>query len=237
MIEPIISHGADDLSTVGGFARTEAADDLARPRHALRARVLAALMLAFGVACLNVAVLLWLPTTTYAIVGAGALAAVGIVAGLVMSSGAWRATGSRRLVEGTRRVLAEELGPHEPGVTRSTQTAPITVCPAAAADRLHGIRAELREAVSMQRGVPADTMAAPAGGPRFEPRSRPLRRLMLLWRVLPAVPSSTALVSVLGVIAASSPRLRRLLAPMSLRRNFAGHPRHAERRPFLSFPS
>jgi hypothetical protein len=60
---------------------------------------------------------------------------------------------------------------------------------------------------------------------------------MWLWRVIPRVPSGTALASALGMLAVNSPGLRRLLAAMALLRNLGGHPRPAARRPRSSHPS
>jgi hypothetical protein len=233
MIERIVTLGADYASTLGALARTEAVEDFARLKRALRARIAAALVLALGVAWLNVAVLLWLLTTPYALAGAGAIAALGIVAGLAMSAGARRGTESLRLMEGTRRVLADEFSAHEPGVTRSAQAASIPIRPAEASARLHEIRAELRETVTLHHGAQGEPLE-PVSGPHFEPRSKTMRSLMWMWRVIPRVPSSTALVSALGVLAVSSPRLRRLVAVMALLRNLGGHPRQAGQRPFSS---
>ena len=132
MIERIVSLGADYASTLGALARTEALDDVAGLRRALRARIAAAL------------------------------------------------------------VLAGEVGA-----------------------RLHAIRKALRETVTLHRG-PQGEPVEPPSGLRFEPRSRTLRGLMWLWRVIPRVPSGTALASALGMLAVNSPGLRRLLAAMAL---------------------
>jgi hypothetical protein len=236
MIERIVSLGADYASTLGALARTEALDDVAGLRRALRARIAAALVLALGVAWLNLAVLLWLLTTSHALAGAGMIAALGIVIGLAMSASARRAAGSLRFMDGTRRVLAGEFGTLEPGVARGAQAAPIPMRPAEVGARLHAIREALRETVTLHRG-PQGEPVEPPSGLRFEPRSRTLRGLMWLWRVIPRVPSGTALASALGMLAVNSPGLRRLLAAMALLRNLGGHPRPAARRPRSSHPS
>jgi hypothetical protein len=176
MIERIVSLAAQYLSTVGALALTQAEQDLARWRRMLRARLAGAPVLATGLLWLNVAVLLWPMSTPYALAGAFAIAAAGIVAGLAMSARARRDAGSLTLLE-------------------------------------------------------------PVDGPRFEPASRTMRGLLWLWRAIPRVPAGTALFGALGVLAVSSPRLRRLAAVMALLRNLGGHPRQAGSGPVPAYPS
>ena len=218
-MERIAALGADYLATIGALARTEAEQDAARIGRALRARALGLAVLALGALWLNVAALLWLLTTPYAIEGALAIAAVGLVAGSVMSSSARRATRGLRLMQGTRRVLADELGghaaqdrhaSHDPAVgpavdPMSAATGPVPAAPLLpdeARERLGRIREALRETVALQRDAGGDPLDASVA-PRFEPRSRTMRTATWLWRAIPRVPAGTAVLSALGVVAVS----------------------------------
>lgn len=62
-------------------------------------------------------------------------------------------------------------------------------------------------------------------------------RRWVRWRVIPHVPASTALFSALGVLAVSSPRLRRLVVVRALLRNLGAHPRHGPHGPCMLPPS
>ena len=235
MMERIVSLGADYVSTVGALARTEARQDLSRIGTALRARAIGALVLAVGIVWLNVAVLLWLLSTPYALGGAIVIAVVALAAGGLMSSRAGRGMARLTVLESTRRVLADEFRSREPLGMAMRAVPPEPIQPAEAAARLQAIREALRETVTLHRGAPSEPSAAAA--PSFEPRSRTMRGLMWLWRVIPRVPASTALFSALGVLAVSSPRLRRLVAVMALLRNLGAHPRPGSRGPYTSPPS
>ncbi|RPH45459.1 MAG: hypothetical protein EHM87_06355 [Burkholderiales bacterium] len=225
MIERIVGLGSEYVGTLAALARTEAAEDAARLRTAATATLLAVLVCALGLAWLNIAVLLWLLTTPWAIPGAFAIAAVAGVAGIVMLAGARRALGTLHPMQATRRVLAAEIGGREPGAP-PLDSAPMNAEEAGL--RLRSLRAALRETVSLGRGASADPAAAVAP-PRFEPRSRTMRSAMWLWRTIPRVPAGTAITGALGVLAVSSPRLRRLLAMLALVRNLGGHARPAPR--------
>jgi hypothetical protein len=73
----ITALGADYVATIGALARTEGAKRLSA---GLRVRAVALPVLALGVVWLNVAVLLWLPTTPCAVAGTIANAALAGVA-------------------------------------------------------------------------------------------------------------------------------------------------------------
>ena len=223
MMERIAALGADYVATIGALARTEAAEDAARIAAALKARAAALAVLALGAVWLNVAVLLWLMTTPYAIAGAFAIAAVALVAGFTMSAGARRAAAGLRPMQATRRVLAAEFSGSDPAVVHPPAP-PMRADEASA--RLRDIRTELRETVALHRGPQGEPIDEPAVA-SFEPRSRTMRTVMWLWRVIPRVPAGTAVTSVLGLAALGSPKLRRLLAVVALLRNLGGHPRGA----------
>jgi hypothetical protein len=235
MIERIVSLGADYVSTVGALARTEARQDLSRLATALRARLIGLVVLAVGAAWLNVALLLWLLSTPHALPGALAIGLLGLAVGGWMSSRAGRMTGRLTMLESTRRVLADEFGHRGGADMPMPEGLPERMLPAEAGVRLQAIREEMRETLTLHRG--------PQGEPvdeyvqAFEPRSRTMRSLMWLWRVIPRVPAGTAMFSALGVLAVSSPRLRRLVAVMALLRNLGAHPRHGPHRPSMSPPS
>lgn len=235
MMERIAALGADYVATIGALARTEAAQDAARLRVALRATVTAAAVTGLGVAWLNVGVLLWLLTTPYAITGAFAIGAVVLLAGVAMASSARRGVESLRLLEGTRRVLAAELGAHDPA---AAQLPPLPMRPDEAGPRLRAIREALRETVTLRRD-PRDAPVDVADAPRFEPRSRTMRTALWLWRAAGRMPQGTAMAGTLGVLAVSSPRLRRLLAVLALLRNLGARtPAHVDaRRAAPSHPS
>lgn len=221
MMDRIAALGADYVATVGALARTEAAEDAARIAAAVRARLIAALVLALGAAWLNVGVLLWLTTTPYAVAGAFAIAAVALVAGAVMSAGARRTMAALRPMQATRRVLAAEWSGRDPA---AVPPPPSSMTPEAASARLHALRAELRETVTLHREPQDAPLDAPVPD-AFEPRSRTMRTLLWLWRAIPRVPAGTAVTGALGLAALGTPRLRRLLAVVALLRNLAGHPR------------
>jgi hypothetical protein len=221
MMERIVTLGADYASTVGALARTEAAQDAARLRVAARATAIAAAVLALGAIWLNVGVLLWLLTTPYPILGAFAIGVVALLVGLVLSASARRGVASLRLLEGTRRVLADELGGRDPPAPRAP--AP-PLHPAEASARLRAIREELRETVALHRGPQGEPVEEPVLAD-FEPRSRTMRTALWLWRAVGRVPQGTAMAGVLGMLALGSPKLRRLLAVLALLRNLGAHPR------------
>lgn len=235
MIERIVSLGADYVSTVGSLARTEARQDLARIGTALRARLIGALVLAVGAVWLNVAVLLWLLSTPYALHGAIAIAVVGLAAGGLMSSRAGRGMPRLTVLDSTRRVLADEFSRRGPDGMPLPAAQPAPMLPAEAGVRLQTLREALRETLTLSRARSGEPIAEQA--PAFEPRSRTMRGLMWMWRVIPRVPSSTALFSALGVLAVSSPRLRRLVAVMALLRNLGAHPRQGAHERHMSPPS
>ncbi|MFN7643466.1 MAG: hypothetical protein ACK5PW_10350 [Burkholderiales bacterium] len=176
---------------------------------------------ALGALWLNVAVLLWLMTTPWAIPGAFAIAAVALFAGIVMASCARRAVSALHPMAATRRVLAAEIGGRDPAALHPP-AAPMAAGEASA--RLRAIRVELRETVALDRGPDASATQAPVPA-RFEPRSPTMRTAMWVWRAIPRVPAGTAITGALGLAAVSSPRLRRLLAFVALLRNLGGHAR------------
>lgn len=221
MIERIAALGADYVGTLGALARTEATEDAARLAAAARATLFAALVSALGVLWLNVAVLLWLMTTPWAIPGTFAIAAVGLVAGIAMASGARRALSALHPMAATRRVLAAEIGGHDAADALSPP-APMGADEAGA--RLRAIRVALRETVALDRRPDEAVTETPVPA-RFEPRSRTMRSAMWLWRAIPRVPAGTAITGALGLVAVSSPRLRRVLALVALLRNLGGSPR------------
>jgi hypothetical protein len=221
MIERIAALGADYVGTLGAFALTEAAEDAARLRAAARATLFAVGVGALGAIWLNVAVLLWLMTTPWAIPGAFAIATVALFAGFVMAGGARRARSALHPMSATRRVLLAEIGGRDPAVSHPPP-APMGADEASA--RLRAIRIELRETVALDRGPDGAATDEPVPS-RFEPRSRTMRTVMWVWRAIPRVPAATAFTGALGLVAVSSPRLRRLLALVALLRNLGGHPR------------
>lgn len=222
MMDRIAALGAEYLATVGALARGEAAEDAVRIAAALRARVLGLAVLALGALWLNVAVLLWLLTTPYAVAGAFAIAAGALVAGLVMSAGARRAIAGLRPMQATRRVLAAEFSGRDPAAVHPPPPMPAGTASA----RLRAIRTELRETVALHRGPQGEPLDAPEPV-GFEPRSRTMRTLLWLWRAIPRVPAGTAVTGALGLVALRSPTLRRLLAILALVRNLGGPPRAA----------
>ncbi|MCX7229240.1 MAG: hypothetical protein NTW15_09535 [Burkholderiales bacterium] len=221
MIERIAALGADYVGTLGALALTEATEDAAKLRAAARAALFAMLVSALGALWLNIAVLLWLMTTPWAIPGAFAIATVALFAGIVMASGARRAVSALHPMAATRRVLAAEIGGRDPAALHPP-AAPMAADEASA--RLRAIRVELRETVTLDRGPDASATQAPVPA-RFEPRSRTMRTAMWVWRAIPRVPAGTAITGALGLVAVSSPRLRRLLAFVALLRNLGGHAR------------
>jgi hypothetical protein len=223
MIERIAALGADYLGTLGALARTDATADAAMLRAAARATLFAVLVSALGVLWLNVAVLLWLMTTPWAISGAFAIAAVILLAGLVMASGARRAVSALHPMAATRRVLAAEFGGRDPAALLAASV-PMGADQASA--RLRAIRVALHETVALDRGPDEAAPQAPVPA-RFEPRSRTMRTAMWVWRAIPRVPAGTAVTGALGLVAVSSPRLRRLLALVALLRNLGGHARQS----------
>jgi hypothetical protein len=221
MINRIAALGADYVGTLGALARTEATEDAARLGAAARVTLFAMLVSALGVLWLNVAVLLWLMTTPWAISGAFAIAAVALLVGVVMARGVRRALAALHPMAATRRVLAAEIGGRDPADAPSPP-APMEADEASA--RLRSIRVALRETVALDRR-PDEVVTETPVSARFEPRSRTMRSAMWLWRAIPRVPAGTAITGALGLVAASSPRLRRLLALVALLRNLGGHPR------------
>jgi hypothetical protein len=221
MMERIVALGADYAATIGALARTEAAQDAARLRAAARATAIAAAVLALGAVWLNVGVLLWLLTTPHPILGAFAIGAVALVVGLVMSASARRGVESLRLLEGTRRVLADELGARDPSAPHAPSP---PLHPAEAGARLHAIREELRETIALHRGPQGEPVEEPILA-SFEPRSTTMRTALWLWRAVGRVPQGTAMAGVLGLLALGSPKLRRLLAVLALLRNLGANPR------------
>lgn len=230
MIERIAALGADYLGTLAALARTEATEDAARLRAAARATLLAVLVSALGVLWLNVAVLLWLAMTPWAVSGAFAIAAVALCAGIIMASGARRDLFALHPMAATRRVLAAEIGGRDPAAFRAP---PAPMGAEQASARLRAIRVQLHQTVALVRGPYEAATQAPLP-PRFEPRSRTMRTVMWLWRTIPRVLAPTAVTGALSLAAVSSPRLRRLLALIALLRNLGGHPRqssHGDRLP------
>jgi len=226
MMDRIATLGADYVSTIGALARTEAAQDAARLRGALRATLTAAAVTALGALWLNVGVLLWLLTTPWAIAGAFAIGAITLLAGGVMAASARRGVESLHLLEGTRRVLAEEFGARGPAA--ATPFAQRALRPEEAGPRLRAIREELRETAALHRGPRGEPEDTP-DVPRFEPRSRTMRTALWVWRAIGRMPQGTAMAGALGVLAVSSPRLRRLLAVLALLRNLGARtPAHAD---------
>jgi hypothetical protein len=224
MIERIAALGADYVGTLGAFALAEAVKDAARLRAAARATLFAVLVSAIGALWLNVAVLLWLMTTPWAIPGAFAIAAVALFAGIVLASRARRALSALHPMAATRLVLAAEIGEREPA---AFQLPPSPMGADEASARLRAIRIELRETVALDRAPDAAATDEPLPS-RFEPRSRTMRTVMWVWRAIPRVPAGTAITGALGLVAVSSPRLRRLLALVALLRNLGGHPRQSQ---------
>ena len=222
MMERIAALGVDYLATVMALARSEAGHDLDRVRSALKARMLAFAAIALGALWLNVALLLWLLTTPYAPVAALAIGVAALAVGLSMAAGARRRLAAVSPLAGTRRVLAAEFG----AGAADGPSAPLA--PAEAAARLQAIREEVIESVSLHRGPENDPMASGSGASTgFQPRSRTMRTVLWIWRAIPRVPAGAAMASSLGVLAVSSPKLRRLLAAAALLRNLGGHLRGA----------
>ncbi len=228
MMDRIAALGADYVATIGALVRTEVAHDAARLRVATRAGVVAAAVVTLGALWLNVGVLLWLLTTPHPIGGALAIGAIALIAGLAMAASARRGVGSLRLLEGTRRVLADEFGGRHPGAVHAP---PAPTDPIEAGARLRAIREALRDTVALHRGPQGEPIdETPVAG--FEPRSRSMRTALWLWRAIARVPQGTAMAGALGVLALGSPRLRRLLATLALLRNLGAHPRaHGPRGP------
>jgi hypothetical protein len=179
-----------------------------------------------GAVWLNVALLLLLMRTDYPIVGAALIGVIALIAGLVFIVRARRSVEELRMLEATRRVLAEEFGggdgsaplqAHSPAMPVHV---PAPMMPAEASARLREIREEIRESMSLGSGQRIEMVDA--SGRPFEPRSRTMRTMLWLWTALPRVPSGTAVAGTLGVIAVSSPTLRRLLALLALARTLVG---------------
>jgi hypothetical protein len=223
MIERIAALGADYVGTLGAFALTEAAEDAARLRAAARATLFGMLVSALGALWLNIAVLLWLMTTPWAIPGSFAIAAVALFAGIAMASRARHALSALRPMAATRHMLAAEIGGRGPSASHSS---PEPMGADEASAKLRAIRVELRETVALDRG-PHETVTDESAPARFEPRSRTMRTVMWIWRTIPRVTAGTAITGALGLVAVSSPRLRRLLALIALLRKFGGHPRQS----------
>ena len=221
MMERIAALGADYVSTIAALVRTEAEEDAARVARVARSGGIGVVLLAIGVAWLNVALLLWLLTTPDPIAGALAVGVVALVVGATLVATARRRAASIHPLEATRRVLADELGGRDPALVHPP---PAPMRPAEASTRLREIRAELRETVALQR-EPADAADPASTGPAFEPRSRTMRTAMWLWRAIPRVPAGAAMMSALGVLAVGSPRLRRLVTVLALLRNLGGQVR------------
>jgi len=225
MIERLIALGTDYVGTLGALARTEAAEDTRALRGALGATLFAVVVIATGALWFNVAVLLWLLSTGWAIPGAFAIAAVALLAGIALGTGARRRLSALRPMQATRRVLAEALGGGDPGLPRAA-VSPIDADEAGA--RLRSIREALRRTL-VQELDPLGGASGTPTAPRFVPRSRTMRSALWLWRAIPQVPSATAVTGALGVMAVGSPRVRRLLALVALLRNLGGHRRQSAR--------
>jgi hypothetical protein len=135
-----------------------------------------------------------------------------------------------RMLEATRRVIADELGVRDQPTQATVPTpdvAPVRepMMPAEASARMREIRGEMREAVSLGKAEPV--LLTTADGQQFEPRSRTMRTMLWVWQALPRVPSGTAVAGTVGLIAVSSPTLRRMVALLALARNLGGSRRVA----------
>jgi uncharacterized membrane protein YqjE len=228
-IERLGSLGGEYASTVAALARTEVRQDLERMKRSALALAIGVALALAGVLWLNITVLLLLLRTPYPEVGAGLIGAIGLIAGLVALARARRNAEQLRLLEATRRVIADEFGAEQP--TQATVPTPEVqvpqppMMPAEASARLREIREEMREAVSLKSSQPVVMLTA--DGHRFEPRSKTMRSLLWVWNTLPRVPSGTAVAGTVGVLAVSSPTLRRLVALAALARSLGGSLRKA----------
>jgi hypothetical protein len=222
-LERLTTLGGDYAATLAALARTEVRQDVERIRKAMLGTAIGVAMAVLGGLWLNVAVLLLLLRTDYPIVGAAVLGSIALVVGIVFIARAWRNAEQLRMLEATRRVLADEFGAGvPPGLVPVAAAAPMM--PAEASARLRELREEMRETVSLGAGPRVELVNA--RGEHFEPRSRTMRVLLWVWAALPRVPSGTAVAGTLGVLAVSSPKLRRLLALLALARNLGGGSGH-----------
>jgi hypothetical protein len=229
-IERLGSLGGEYASTVVALARTEVRQDVERMKRSAVALAVGAALALAGVLWLNITVLLLLLRTPYPEVGAGLIGAIALIAGLVAFARARRNAEQLRLLEATRRVIADEFGAGEQPTQATVPTPEVShseppMMPAEASARLREIRGEIRETVSLKSTEPV--VMVTSDGHRFEPRSKTMRSLLWVWNTLPRVPSGTAVAGTVGVLAVSSPTVRRLVALAALARSLGGSMRKA----------
>jgi hypothetical protein len=221
-LERMTSLGTEYAATVAALARTEVRQDVERIKKSLLATAAGVAFVVLGGLWLNIALLLFLLRTPYPDVAALLIGAVALILGVILLARARRGTEHLRMLEATRRVLADEFGSaaEPPPPTLGPPAPPAPMMPAEASARLREIREEMRETVSLSSSHRVEYVNA--RGEVFQPRSRTMRTLLWVWEALPRVPSGTAVAGALGLLAVSSPTLRRLLAVAALARNLGG---------------
>ncbi len=219
MIKRVMTLLGSYLLTLSALAKTEATAEMQQLQAMAVRKIAGAVLALLGFVWLNVALLLFLMTTSWPIVGALGIGVIGAVIGVVLLKSGHAPEG---VLVHTRDVVRGELAAmgvgvsHEPGAPPPDPllvAPPEHLSPEGAAARLRMIRIEIGQQIS-----PPDSPYLPEGvpplasRPDFVPKSATMRTVLGLWRTGQSQTGRKVLGGVLSLVALRNPTVRRGMA-------------------------